>query len=188
MQRNWPLCHITHMGSSPAEEDATGFAQRKTAGRWFRLKQWVFQKNVFDNVIFQLGDLKVVYPPRWDTDWRSCRNSDLRTRCGPFSGFGRWRTAPSAVGGFRNRLGRLARNQRPLRTSWRICAAAWQPSKAARGPEPCNGPPASAHPHLRLDPLRGVQGFQNTDQPMVVGNRGAGRNRWHRVVAADHEL
>src|SRR5439155_14560463 len=119
MQRNWPLCHITHMGSSPAEEDATGFAQRKTAGRWFRLKQWVFQKNVFDNVIFQLGDLKVVYLPRWDTDWRSCRNScaravalslDLgdgvppRARLGDFAtGWGGWRGTSGhyeRVGGF----------------------------------------------------------------------------------------
>src|SRR6516164_6261950 len=80
----------------------------------------------------------------------------------------------------------MAEEQRTNPASSRICADGLRSWKRVRGREPDNGTPA--HPDLRLDLLRHLQGVQDTGQPMVACDRGAGRDHRHCVAAADHEL
>src|SRR5262249_56775223 len=79
---------------------------------------------------------------------------------------------------------RPARRRWPTPANWKTSGDGLRSSRS--GPGANNG--TLADPDLRFDLLRSVQTVQDTGQPMVVGDRGAGRNHWHRAVAADHEL
>ena len=121
----------------------------------------------------------VIHPAGWIS--LRCTRSDR------FSGSGRWLTGPGADGGLHiEGRGMRASPRRRRLTSWRICGVESRRWRARSRWESHNG--AASDPDLCLDLLGGVQGFQNSGQPMVARHRGLGRHRRHRPAVANHEL